>query len=360
MNEEVFNGMSKEEIEQVNKSLEEIYNKNKFGLVYKDAIKENIKGQVNIENVNYLNHDGIKISANIYYPANYNENKSYVGIAVAHPNGGVKEQVSGLFAEKLAENGYITIAFDSAYQGASGGIPRQTDRPSNRVEDIRCAIDYLQNIKSIKHIGALGICGGGGYTIETSKTDKRIEAVATVSMFNTGRVRRNGMSDNDIKGIEKRLIQGSNARSEYVKEGIVEYIGNHQYKRQNLTKEELENIPAGLYRDGVEYYGQTHFHPLSQSVYTAMSLLDLMKFDVENQAELITQPLLMITGDISDTRYMTEGVFNKCTGTTDKELFLVPNANHIETYWKEEFVKLEVEKLISFFDNKLKGKIDNE
>ena len=121
----------------------------------------------------------------------------------------------------------------------------------------------------------------------------------------------------------------------------------------DFTQEELEQLPAGLYRDGTEYYGSTHFHPYSQSRYTAMSLMDLMPFDVENHAELIDQPLLMIAGDISDTRYMTEGVFEKATGTDDKELFLIEGAQHIETYWQEDYVSQELNKLVEFFGDKL-------
>lgn len=355
VNPEIYTGLTEEEVSQIEASMEEILANNPFGLVYNGAITENVEGEVNIRPVSYQNQQGIDLAANLYLPAGYDENGSYAAIVVAHPNGGVKEQVSGLFAQRLAENGYITIAFDAAYQGASGGVPRQTDRPANRVEDIRAAIDYLSTVAGVdtSRIGALGICGGGGYTIEASKTDKRISAVATISMFNTGRVRRNGMSDGDMEGIPGRLEQAAAAREQYVATGEVEYIGGLNTQRVEFTQEELEQLPAGLYRDGNEYYGSTHFHPYSQSRYTAMSLMDLMPFDVENHAELIDQPLLMIAGDISDTRYMTEGVFEKATGTDDKELFLIEGAQHIETYWQEDYVSQELNKLVEFFGDKL-------
>ncbi|MDO4278640.1 MAG: alpha/beta hydrolase [Lachnoclostridium edouardi] len=355
VNNDIYDGLTEDEIAQIEASMKEILEKNQFGLVYNGAITENVEGQVNIQSVSYENQRGISLAANLYLPADYDENSSYPAIVVAHPNGGVKEQVSGLFAQRLAENGYITIAFDAAYQGASGGTPRNTDLPSNRVEDIRAAIDYLTSVAGVdeNRIGALGICGGGGYTIEASKTDKRISAVATVSMFNSGRVRRNGMSDSDIEGIPARQEQAAEAREKYVSTGEIDYIGSLGTQRQDYTAEQLEQIPAGLYRDGVEYYGSTHFHPYSQSRYTAMSLMDLMAFDAEDQAELIDQPLLMIAGDISDTRYMTEGVFEKVTGTDDKELVLIEGAQHIETYWKEEFVQQEMDALTEFFGAKL-------
>lgn len=328
--------------------------KNQFGLVYADALTENVPGQVNLKPVSYQNTYGIELAANLYLPAGFDESKSYSAIVVAHPNGGVKEQVSGLFAQKLAEAGHVTLAFDAAYQGASAGEPRQTDRPASRVEDIRAAIDFLLTVKSVDAncIGALGICGGG-YTIKVSKSDKRIKAVATISAFNTGRVRRNGFKDSQVDTILDRFKQASDARAKYATTGEVDYIGELLTHRTHFTQEQLDQIPAGLYRDGTQYYGDTHYHPNSQIRYTAMSLQDLMTFDAEDHAELINQPLLMITGDISDTRYMTDGIFDKAAGTDDKECIYIKGANHIETYWKPEFVSQEAAAVIRFFGEKL-------
>lgn len=328
---------------------------NKFGLVYADAITDNLPGHVNLRHVSYRNKDGIKMAANLYLPANYAAGKSYAAVVVAHPNGGVKEQVSGLFAQKLAEAGYISLAYDAAYQGASEGMPRQTDLPANRVEDIHASLDFLLSVDGVdpNRVGALGICGGGGYTLQTAKSDKRIKAVVTISMFNTGRVRRNGFKDSDMANIQTRLHQASQAREKYVNTGVVDYIGNLLTHRTHFTPADLEKIPAGLYRDGVQYYGDTHYHPNSQSRYTTMSLLGLMTFDVENQADLLNQPLLMMAGDISDTRYMTDDFFKKATGTDDKQVIYIKGANHIETYWKPAFAKEEAQHLIDFFNQKL-------
>ncbi len=326
------------------------YRNNPFTLVYDGAIRQNEAGKVNIRPVFYT-VNGIKIAANVYTPANFNPNKQYPAIVVAHPNGGVKEQVAGLYAQKLAEQGYITIAADAAYQGASGGEPRQTDKPFNRINDVHGMVDFVSQFKGVdtKRIGALGICGGG-YTFATAQSDKRIKSVATVSLFNTGLIRRNGMNDNAVTTIQERLAKASQARNLLAK-GEVQYEANADLTK--ITDEQIAQIPAGLYRDGAEYYGKTHFHPNSTPRYTTESLLDLMIWDATDQAELIDQPLLMIAGSAADTRYMMEQAFAKATGTKNKELVLVDGASHIETYWKPEYVKQISAKLTQFFGKTL-------
>ncbi|HSO88596.1 MAG TPA: alpha/beta hydrolase, partial [Draconibacterium sp.] len=187
---------------------------NPFGLVYGDAITENVQGKVNIHPVTYkLN--GIDIAANIYKPANYDQSKKYPAVVVAHPNGGVKEQVAGLYAQRLAESGYIAIAADASYQGASGGMPRNIDKPANRIEDIRGMADFITQYAGVdaSRIGVLGICGGGGYTLKAAQTDKRFKSVATLSMFNSGVVRRNGFMNSGVSTIQERMKQASDARA---------------------------------------------------------------------------------------------------------------------------------------------------
>ena len=151
------------------------YKQNPFTLAYEGAITENAKGQVNIRTVTYkLN--GLDISANVYTPANYDASKKYPTVVVAHPNGGVKEQVAGLYAQRLAEQGYITITADAAYQGASGGQPRNVDKPANRIEDIHGMADFISEYAGVDtaRLGLLGICGGGGYSLAAAQTDKRV------------------------------------------------------------------------------------------------------------------------------------------------------------------------------------------
>jgi hypothetical protein len=149
------------------------HKRNPFTLVYAGAITKNGPGKVNIHPVTYkLN--GLDIVANVY-----------------------KEQVAGLYAQRLAEQGYITITADAAYQGGSGGQPRSVDKPANRIEDVHGMADFITGYPGVNvtRLGLLGICGGGGYSLSAAKTDKRFRSIATLSMFNSGRVRRNGFAD---------------------------------------------------------------------------------------------------------------------------------------------------------------------
>ena len=326
------------------------YKLNPFTLTYDGAITENIKGKVNIHPVRYkLN--GIDIAANVYTPANYNPNSKYPAVVVAHPNGGVKEQVAGLYAQRLAEQGYITIAADAAYQGASGGLPRNVDKPANRIEDIRGMADYITQYAGVDagRLGLLGICGGGGYSLKAAQTDKRFIVIATLSMFNSGLVRRNGYMDSELSTIQKRLKQASDARAQEAAGGEIIYAADTQ-----LTDEQIAKLPFDLYRQGFEYYGKTHAHPNSTFRYTMSSLLDLMNFDAASNMDLINQPLLMMAGSNADSLYMTQSAFKGATSAKNKELFLIDGATHIETYWKPQYVNQAMGKLTQFFGMALK------
>jgi fermentation-respiration switch protein FrsA (DUF1100 family) len=321
------------------------YKQNPFTLTYVGAIKKNEPGKVNIHPATYkLN--GLDISANVYTPANYDPKKKYPAVVVAHPNGGVKEQVAGLYAQRLAEKGSITITADAAYQGASGGEPRNVDKPAYRIEDIHGMADLIARYPGVDstRLGLLGICGGGGYSLAAAQTDKRFKAIATLSMFNSGRVRRNGLKDSQLDTIQQRLQQASDARAQEAAGGEVLYSGD-----ANLTDEQIANQPFDLYRQGYEYYWKTHAHPNSTFKYTTSSLLDLMRFDATDQIELIDKPLLMIAGSKADTLYMTEDAFAKATGTKDKGLFKIDGATHIETYWVPKYVDAAMDKLTAFY-----------
>jgi fermentation-respiration switch protein FrsA (DUF1100 family) len=332
-------------------TLQNTHKQNQYGLVYDRAISENSTGKVNIHPATYKIND-ITIAANVYTPANYDSSKKYPALVIAHPNGGVKEQVAGLYAQQLAEHGFITITADAAYQGGSGGTPRYVDKPANRIEDIRAMGDFISQFKGVDtaRLGLLGICGGGGYALKTAQSDKRFKAIATLSMFNSGLVRRNGFVDSQLSTIQERLKKASDARALEAAGCEVLYANSN---RSPLTDEQIEKLPFDLYREGYIYYEKTHKHPNASGSYTLSSLMDLMTFDANTNTDLINQPLLMIVGSKADSKYMTDEVFSKAINTKSKELFLINGATHIETYWKPDYVSQAVSKLIAFFQTNL-------
>ena len=269
---------------------------------------------------------------------------------MAHPNGGSKDQTAGLYAQRLAEAGFVTLAFDARYQGESGGEPRRTDKPAFRIGDISGAVDFIQNYPGVvpERIGAFGICGGGGYTFATAQADKRIKAVATLSLFNTGEVRRNGFMRTQMNTIQERQKEASLAKQKEAAGEKPEVLGF-----ADMSPEEARKIKVDLYREGFFYYAVTHRTPNAPGSYLKSSLMDMMAWDATDHADLISQPLLVIAGEKADSRYMSEEAFAKATGTADKTLFIVPGATHIQTYFVKEYVEQIVSKIDQFFINHL-------
>ena len=155
--------------------------------------------------------------------------------------------MAGLYAQRLAEQGYITITADAAYQGGSGGAPRNVDKPANRIEDIYAMGDFIAQYTGVDtaQLGLLGICGGGGYALKAAQADKRFKAIATVSMFNSGVVRRNGFMNSQFSSIQERLQQASKARALEASGGEVLYAATTKWT------DEMEKAIA-LFRESYE------------------------------------------------------------------------------------------------------------
>ena len=150
------------------------------------------------------------MAGEIYFPEDFDTEKKYPSIVVTHPGNGVKEQVAGLYARLLSERGFVTLAFDASHQGESEGLPRYLEDPTARVEDIRCAIDFLVTLPYIdeERIGAMGICAGAGYSINAAQTEYRIKAVAGISTWDVGDSQRNGFAQCWTEEEKRQMFRG--------------------------------------------------------------------------------------------------------------------------------------------------------
>lgn len=293
----------------------------------------------------------ITVVGNMYFPKDFDANRKYAAILVGHPAGGVKEQTAGIYAQKLAEQGFVTLTFDASYQGESGGEPRFLEDPAIRVEDFRAATDFLSTHAAVdpNRIGVLGICAGGGFAIKAAETEHRLKAVATVSMVDLGQLRREGLAGVLKPQMQQRLDEVGKQRTREAIGESVKYV-NYVFN----SPEEMPAGATGMYKEGYEYYrtprGQ---HPNSQNKYVFTSLGKLMNFTALDHVELIApRPLLLIVGKQADSRYFSDNALAKAA--QPKELFEVSGASHIDMYDKPEYVPQAVKKLTDFFSKHLK------
>lgn len=288
----------------------------------------------------------LKMVGNLYLPASMDDAKKYPAIVSTHPGGGVKEQTSGLYAQKLAEQGFVALAFDASHQGESEGQPRFLEDPAQRVEDIRCAVDYLTTISFVdpERIGALGICAGGGYTISAAQTEHRIKAVAVASAVSTG----------NSKGWD-----GKTPLSERVK--VLEAVAKQRTAEANGAKPMYINYvpekhdattPPDLV-EAYDYYRTPRAqHPNSPNLLLFTSLDKMMAFDAYANIEtLLTQPFLVIVGSNAGSRWQGEEAYNRAT--SPKELFVVDSATHMDLYDIPKYVTQVVAKLKDFYGKNL-------
>jgi len=293
-------------------------------------------------------HGTHQVVGNLFLPPGFDETKRYAAFPVTHPFGGVKEQTSGLYARHLAEQGFITLAYDASHYGESGGEPRLYEVPGDRVEDIRCAVDYLSNQPQVDpdRIGALGICAGGGYTVNAAQTEYRIKAVATISAFDVGSARREGVPRGLITHEQRvqRLEEIGAQRSREARGEPLRMINFVPASADEITPDTPE-----LYREGYDYYCTPRAqHPNAPGRYVFTSLGLQMAFFAFEQVETISpRPLLMIAGSEADTMYFSKEATDKAG--EPKELVIIPGATHIDLYDRPQYVPQVVAKLTDFY-----------
>lgn len=302
---------------------------------------------VPVRKVSFLRSNQIVLVGNLFLPKNFDGSQCYPAILSIHPAGSVKEQSAGLYAYRLAENGFVTLAFDAAYAGESGGTPHWSEAPYERVEDIRYAVDYLVTLPFVDEhrIGALGLCAGGGYVIATAPTEHRIRAVAGVSAADIGAANRESWLrgrtvEEQIKLLEDVSVQRTR-----------EARGAELLKVYMCPEPTEETAPS--FREGYEYYRTSRaWHPRADNFYLRRSQATKMAFSAIENSYLLTQPVLLVVGDKADSEWQTTRFYQALPGK-DKEVFVVSGYSHIDLYDKPGAVGPAVQKLTDFFKRTL-------
>jgi uncharacterized protein len=298
--------------------------------------------------VTFKNRYGITLSADLYQPKN--RDGKLAAIAISGPFGAVKEQSFGLYAQTMAERGFVTLAFDPSYTGESGGEPRHVASPDINTEDFSAAVDFLGLQPSVdrERIGIIGICGWGGMALNAAAVDKRIKAVATSTMYDMSRVMAKGYNDKMTKAERTKLL---------------EQLSQQRWKDAENGKpqlgpiyNELKGGESQFMVDYADYYKKRErgYHPRainSNGSWTVTNPLSFMNMPLLTYiAEISPRPLLLIHGEKAHSRYFSESAYK--AAAEPKELVIIPGANHVDLYDQVDVIPFD--KLTEFFTTNLK------
>ena len=305
--------------------------------------------KVDVKKVNFKNRYGITLVGDLYTPKNKPSDKM-AAIAVSGPFGAVKEQASGLYAQTMAERGFITLAFDPSYTGESGGEPRNVASPDINTEDFSAAVDFLSvqdNVDSEK-IGIIGICGFGGFGLNAAAMDTRIKATVPVTMYDMTRVSAKGYFDALDENARYELKQTLN------KQRTLDFKKGTYAKASGLPEKLMGEEPQFV-QDYYGYYKTPRgFHKRSinsNGNWNTTSSLSLINMPILSYSDEIRSAVLIVHGEKAHSRYFGEDAFKKLKGN-NKELLIVEGANHVDLY--DNLEKIPFDKIEEFFKLYLK------
>ena len=328
---------------QSNRNMEELNLTQKWDKTFPKSDK------VNHSKVTFVNRYGITLAADLYIPKMTVEEK-FPAIAVSGPFGAVKEQSSGLYAQTLAERGFLTIAFDPSFTGESGGQPRSVASPDINTEDFSAAVDYLATRPDVdaERIGIIGICGWGGFAINAAANDTRIKATVASTMYDISRCSANGYYDtnNNADARYEMRRQLSAQRTEDYRTGT--------YPRTVMNPEPADDAPQFM-KDYYDYYKtERGYHPRSINSglgWNKTSNLAFLNAPILAYSDEIRSAVLLIHGEKAHSRYFSEDAFKKLKGD-NKELVIIPDAVHTDLYDRTDIIPFD--KLEQFFKEYLK------
>lgn len=295
--------------------------------------------------VSYETRYGISVAADLYCPADFDEDNEYPALIVGAPYGGVKEQGPGIYANELAQQGFVVLTFDPAWNGASEGGQLHLSSPDQMVEDFMAAVDFLGTRPFVARtrIGAIGICGSGGFALSAAKVDPRIKAVATVSMYDISRLHKDGFGDS-LTAADRAAMLGALAQQRWD-----DFERGEQALTDRGAPQEWDAQANPIGAEFGEFYSRPRgYHPRSITQFTMTSAPSWMNFALLNDLDWLNgRPMLLVIGEKAHSRYFSEDVFSQAQ--EPKELFVVPGANHVDLYDKTDVIPFG--KLVDFFSD---------
>ncbi len=306
--------------------------------------------KVDHQKITFKNRYGITLAGDLYLPKNRN-GQHLAALAIGGPFGAVKEQSSGLYAQTMAERGFVTIAFDPSYTGESGGDPRNIASPDINTEDFSAAVDFLGTQSSVdrNRIGVIGICGWGGMGLNAATVDKRIKAVVTTSMYDMSRTMAKGLKDSLTQEQRTQMLEKmSQQRWEDFKKDI-------PAAGPRILPEKLEADSNDIIKEFFDYYrtkrGYHKNSPNSAGAWSATTPLSFMNFPLLTYIkEISPRPILLIAGENAHSRYFSEDIYK--AAAEPKELMIIPNTNHVDLY--DRLDKIPFDRITTFFNTHLK------
>ena len=320
-----------------------------------------LSDKVNHKKITFTNHFGITLAADMYTPKASLASEKLPAIAVAGPFGAVKEQASGLYAHEMAKRGYITIAFDPSFTGESGGQPRYMNSPDINTEDFQAAVDFLSNQPNVdpEKIGIIGICGWGGWALNTAGIDTRIKATAVMTMYDMSRVTNKGYFDENDS--EESRYQARVAVNKARTENFAKAQETGEYPTVGGLPDQR---PEGdtFFSQYWDYYKTDRgYHPRSLNSNVGWALTaatSLMNTSLFTYANEIRSAVLIVHGEKAHSRYMGETAYNDMVRNSkyaaNKELMIIPNATHCDLYDGGKGNYIPWDKLQEFFEINLK------
>ena len=309
--------------------------------------------KVTVQKVTFKNLYNMKVVGNLYMPKGLDKKTKSPAIIVGHPMGAVKEQSSNLYAQKLAEQGFVTLAIDNSFWGESEGKPRNAVLPDVYSEAFSAAVDFLGTRAFIdkERIGVLGLCGSGSFVISAAKIDPRMKAIATVSMYDMGGVSRNGLNHSQTLEQRKQMIADA-AQQRYVEftGGETKYIGGTEHKL-NKNTHPIQREFYDFYRTPRGEFTPAGSSPELTTHPTLSSVTKFMNFYPFNDIETISpRPMLFITGSEAHSKEFSEEAYR--LAGQPKELVIIPGAGHVDLYDRVNLIPFD--KLTTFFKANLK------